>query len=268
MGAPRKGIVGPDLSVKTIRRVDILFAPGDREAAKTLLYERCGNCLPFQEKADATKLERFRFAALKYSDGKLPMLESAVKLANVDWRDLLVAVGFANNVEAHRKWEPKPAAEPNEIDPAHLAVKIHDRLASLLTPLGFTRTDDEWRRSGGVFQTLRLQTGLTSRVETRFFLRVTLEVKPLEAKPLETKPMGILLHLPKLGPHMADLEDQGYRFRAGGDEEALVSKVAADVARYAQPWFERFTSTEELRRGFEDKTFHPHLPVEGKALIF
>src|SRR5947207_15988171 len=117
----RKGVSGPQLSPETLRRVDILFPPTDRDRAKALLYEQCGNNLPFQEKADMYKLERFRFAALKYSDGNLTQLERAVKLAQQDWRDLLVATGFANNVEAHRTWEPKPAGEPTEIDPSLLA---------------------------------------------------------------------------------------------------------------------------------------------------
>jgi hypothetical protein len=54
------------------------------------------------------ELERFRFAALKYSNGDLSRLERAVKLAQEDWRDLLVGAGFADDVEAHKRWEPKP----------------------------------------------------------------------------------------------------------------------------------------------------------------
>src|ERR1700733_11340868 len=89
---------GPELSPETVRRVDILFHPADREQAIALLLEQCGNNLPFLEKADMYLLERFRFAALKYSDGRLSALEDAVKLAQTDWRDLLTATGFANDV--------------------------------------------------------------------------------------------------------------------------------------------------------------------------
>ena len=103
----RKAIVGPPLSPETTRRLDILFRPEDREAAKTLLYERCGNNLPRLEKCDMYELERFRFAALKYSDGIFSRLEAAVKLGQEDWRDLLVTSGFANDIEAHRRWEPE-----------------------------------------------------------------------------------------------------------------------------------------------------------------
>jgi hypothetical protein len=31
-------------------------------------------------------------------------LGAAVKLANADWRDLLVAAGFADSVDAHKHW--------------------------------------------------------------------------------------------------------------------------------------------------------------------
>jgi len=236
--------------------VDILFLPEDRERAKTLLYERCGNALPFLEKKDMYQLERFRFAALKYSDGNIPMLEAALRLAQSDWRDLLMASGFAHDIEAHRRWEPKPAGEAAEIDPLHLAATIHNRLAELLIPLGFERNGDEWRRDCEVPQMLLVRQGLTSRTQTRFFLRVTLAAKPV-----------VVLHLPKL-PRMDEAREQGYVFQARDSEEALAATVVEDVIRYAQPWFQRFASAREVRRGFEDGTFNPHLPVEGQAWMF
>jgi hypothetical protein len=251
----QKRASGPELSPETLRRVDILFPPEDCERAKALLYEQCGNKLPFQEKADMYQLERIRFAALKYSDGGLLSLESAVKLAQQDWRDLLMAVGFGE-VDAHRSWEPKPAGEPSEIDPPMLGATIHDRLAMALIPLGFERQGDEWRCGGEVPQILRVLTGLTSRTEVKFFLRVTLEAKPV----------GVLLHLPRLQAAMAG--EQGYVFRAGGEEEALYAAVSADFTRYALPWFRRFTNAGEVLRGFEDGTFKPHVKIKDRALIF
>lgn len=97
---------GPDLSLETLRRVDVLFPSEDRKRAKALLYEHCGNNLPFLGKADMYELDRFRFAVLKYSDGNFSMLEDAVKLAQVDWRDLLTATGFAHDVEAPEDGNP------------------------------------------------------------------------------------------------------------------------------------------------------------------
>jgi hypothetical protein len=252
----RKAIVGPQLSPETIRRVDILFRPEDREWAKALLYERCGNNLPFLEKKDMYELERFRFAALKYSDGNLLRLEAAVKLAQRDWRDLLMASGFAHDIEGHRRWEPKPAGEAAEIDPSHLAATIHSAIAAILVPLGFERNGDEWRRNCEVPQSLLVRQGLTSRVETRFFLRITLAAT-----------QAVVLHLPKL-PRMDEGREQGYIFRAGDSEEALAATVVEDVIRYAQPLFQRFTSASEVQHGFEDGTFKPHLPVDGQAWIF
>ena len=248
----RKAIVGPPLSPETTRRLDILFRPEDREAAKTLLYERCGNNLPLLGKYDMYQLERFRFAALKYSDGDLSRLEAAVKLGQEDWRDLLVTSGFANDIEAHRRWEPKPAGETWEGDPSVPIDTIHNRVARELMPLGFKRYGDEWRRSGEVPQTLAVGTGLTSRIETKFFLRVTLAAKPV-----------VVLHLPKFSSR-----EQGYTFRADDNEETFAAAVVEDVIRYALPLFQRFTSADEVRRGFEDGTLKPNLPVEDQICIF
>ncbi len=244
---------GPELSPETLRRLETLFAPGDRESAKALLYGQCGNNLPYLAERSMDETERLRFAALKVSDGKLPLLESAVKLAQIDFRDLLMAADFGE-VDAHRKWQPKPAGEPSEIDPPALRAAIHERLAALLGPLGFERSGDEWRRGGEVPQTLDLQTGLTNRTEVRFFLKATLQAERM-----------IVLRLPKLPPRMGG--QQGYIFRARGDPKVLCDAVAEDVLRYVQPLFQRFASLDEARRGFEDGAFRPHIPVEGQVWL-
>jgi hypothetical protein len=94
------------LSPGTRSRLEVLFSPAERGEAEQLLVELCGSNLPFCENSDSTSLERLRFAALKLSGGRLPALYSAVELANTDWRDLLVAAGFAEDVEAHKSWFP------------------------------------------------------------------------------------------------------------------------------------------------------------------
>jgi len=247
--------MGPELSPETLRRIDILFSPENREVAKTLLYEKCGSNLPGVSQTDKNILERLRFAALKCSDGNLGQLEKAIKLAQRDWRDLLMAAGFGFDAYAHQTWEPKPHGEPAEIDAVQLAAVIHDRLAAILAPLGFERHGDEWRRKGEIPQTLQLVTGLTSRIQTRFFVKVKLEAEPV-----------VMLHLPKL-PRMDEAREQGYFFHAGGDPGALAAAVITDVVRYALPMFNRFTSAREMRRGFEDGTFKMHLAVEGQVWI-
>lgn len=95
-----------DLSPETMRRVEALFKSPAREAAIDLLATQCGSNLPFCEKEDARGLERIRFAALKLSNGDLSELRRAVELAQVDWRDVLVAADFGNDVRAHELWFP------------------------------------------------------------------------------------------------------------------------------------------------------------------
>jgi hypothetical protein len=40
--------------------------------------------------------QRFQFAVLKLSEGKMDKLDEAIELAKVDWRDLLAAAGFGS----------------------------------------------------------------------------------------------------------------------------------------------------------------------------
>jgi hypothetical protein len=94
------------LSPETRRRLNLLFAQADRRQAEELLVNECVNNLPFLEKLDMFKLERFRFAALKLSNGDLSKLWQAVELAQRDWRDLLMAAGFGKDVTEHERWLP------------------------------------------------------------------------------------------------------------------------------------------------------------------
>ena len=95
-----------DLSPETQRRVDVVFRGADRAEAESLLIEQCGRNVPFLGNADSYQLERVRFAALKVSNGDLSSLRRAVALAQTDWRDLLMAAGFGEDVHAHEHWEP------------------------------------------------------------------------------------------------------------------------------------------------------------------
>lgn len=101
------------LSARTREHVHAMFAPDDVAAAERLLEERCGDGLPLIPDPTPDRLERFRFAVLRLSGGRLDRLEHAVASANRDWRDVLVAAGFANDLRAHLAWVPKvlpPAA--------------------------------------------------------------------------------------------------------------------------------------------------------------
>lgn len=94
------------LSPGTRQRLELLFAPNDRPTAENLLVNECGNNLPFLEKLNPFELERFRFAALKESEGQLDLLQQAVDLAKRDWRDLLMSAGFGEDVKEHERWWP------------------------------------------------------------------------------------------------------------------------------------------------------------------
>lgn len=95
------------LTPRTREYIALMFPAAQVEAADLLLHE-CGSNLPFLADADALALERYRFAALRLSGGRLDKLKSAIELAKTDWRDLLMAADFGNDAEAHLKWTPMP----------------------------------------------------------------------------------------------------------------------------------------------------------------
>lgn len=104
------------LSPETQRRVDLLFRAADRAAVTALLIEQCSNNLPFLERLDEYQLERVHFAALKLSAGDVDRLLDAIALAQLDWRDLLMAAGFGHNITMHKLWLPgAPERQADEI---------------------------------------------------------------------------------------------------------------------------------------------------------
>lgn len=94
------------LSEATWERIRVLFPPTKHDEVAAILQNQCGNNLPFLGNETPEGLERFRFAALKLSRGRMDKLLDAVRLANTDWRDLLVAAGFADSADAHKDWNP------------------------------------------------------------------------------------------------------------------------------------------------------------------
>jgi hypothetical protein len=94
------------LSEQTRLRLKRLFAPEDRATAEQLLVDECGNNLGFSRELNSIELERFRFAAMKLSQGNLMRLLDALKLAKTDWRDLLMAADFGLDVTEHLRWWP------------------------------------------------------------------------------------------------------------------------------------------------------------------
>lgn len=95
------------ISAETEKRIDLLFPPAVREQVRSLLIEKCGENLPFAKGKEEGFYDRIRFAVLKLSDGDLEKLRRAVRLANEDWRDLLIASGFADDPKLHYLWLPE-----------------------------------------------------------------------------------------------------------------------------------------------------------------
>jgi len=92
------------LSENTLRLVRRIFSPADHTAVIAALETRCGSGLPLWVSTTPEGLERIRFAVLKLSSGSLPQFERALAIANTDWRDVLVAAGFGNGLQAHINW--------------------------------------------------------------------------------------------------------------------------------------------------------------------
>jgi len=84
------------LSPNTEKAIDKLFPNENKDEAKALLIEQCGDNLPNCEYENEYDLEDVRFAALKLSEGNITKLKDAVQLANEDWRDLFFEAGSSN----------------------------------------------------------------------------------------------------------------------------------------------------------------------------
>jgi len=95
-----------ELTKQTLASIRALFQSSDVESAERALTEH-GNRLQPTEGEDALP-ERIQLAAVRFSGGRLPDLTLALQLAEIDWRDLLVGAGFADDPNAHAHWAPRP----------------------------------------------------------------------------------------------------------------------------------------------------------------
>jgi hypothetical protein len=87
-------------------RIVAVYEEAHREEARTMIRERCGLGLPLMHTLDPQAYDRARLAAIKLSGGTLEGLESVICNAQTDWRDVLMAAGFAHDLEAHLNWVP------------------------------------------------------------------------------------------------------------------------------------------------------------------
>src|SRR5262245_18425901 len=99
-GTSRSDLPLIPLSELTRSQVSALFDPGDVATVTAMLEARCGAGLPLVKPEWTRLVDRIRAAAIKLSGGDVDRLRRAIDSANVDWRDVLVAAGFANDLEA------------------------------------------------------------------------------------------------------------------------------------------------------------------------
>ena len=86
-----------NMAPELLKKLEALFPQEEFSAAAALLEMECGRNLPFAETLGIEGIERVRCAVLKLSEGSIEKLRHEVLAANFDWRDVLVAAGFAND---------------------------------------------------------------------------------------------------------------------------------------------------------------------------
>lgn len=89
--------------------------PTQRQAVSDFLSANCARDLPGIGSTPEwiELIDRIQLAAIRGSNWNLETIAAAVKLANLDWRDLLVAAGFANDLSSHRLWQKNALAIGN-----------------------------------------------------------------------------------------------------------------------------------------------------------
>lgn len=94
----------PDLHLRPIvtALTTALFAPEERETITEMMIEECD-----AERLDSSSPEglgHIQLAILKLSNGEVDKFLVAAELAQLDWRDVLMAAGFGNDLEVRLSW--------------------------------------------------------------------------------------------------------------------------------------------------------------------
>lgn len=92
------------LSPRTDQAIELLFEPDARTRVRKILEKECGTEALGCSGKTPEEMERIRFAVLKLGMKNATDFDDAVSLAKADWRDLLIAAGFGEDLEAHKKW--------------------------------------------------------------------------------------------------------------------------------------------------------------------
>lgn len=89
------------LQLNTIKRIQTLFTA---ELQKEVIDSLTNECAKGIRPNNHEELERIRIAILKISEGDINKFYKAIEWSQIDWRDVLVAAGFGNDLNAHKVW--------------------------------------------------------------------------------------------------------------------------------------------------------------------
>lgn len=92
------------LSPRTDQIIEHLAKPDARAKMRERLETECGTEALSCAGWTPEEMERIRFAILKLGVKNDADFESAILLAKTDLRDLFMAAGFSDDLEAHNKW--------------------------------------------------------------------------------------------------------------------------------------------------------------------
>ena len=96
-----------ELSARVESVVAALFSADEQAMVLETLKTDCAGNIPGCADKSPQEMDRIRLSVLKLSEGKVPALKAAIRLAETDWRDLFMAAGFGHDPKAHESWWPK-----------------------------------------------------------------------------------------------------------------------------------------------------------------
>jgi len=99
-----------ELSESTKKLVHVLYESREALEMCDILENECGTEALSSEGWSPSQMERIRFSVLKLVKENRMEIDSAVELAQKDWRDLLMSAGFSADTTAHEKWGNEQAS--------------------------------------------------------------------------------------------------------------------------------------------------------------
>ncbi|ROQ19482.1 hypothetical protein EDC38_0064 [Marinimicrobium koreense] len=93
-----------ELSNRTKKIVHYLYKSREALEVCDMLETECGTEALSCSSWSPEQMERIHFAVLKLANGSSMDLDSAIQLAQLDWRDLIMSAGFGKDTRVHEIW--------------------------------------------------------------------------------------------------------------------------------------------------------------------